>query len=437
MPPDAAAPPSHPDTAPSSRNAVRGGVLAAISTAPIAEQAAPQPTALANVAPPRGFGASLRAAVRRALLLARPLAQPFLHRLQMRMRTAVDDSSVAQTLAMLSERFATEAAASRSSTADLRALVAENARRLDGIAAKGIPALRLRLDEAHQRLDAIEQGVASVPDMVQALVARRVPIPLGDEIMACTPEGYLLLPAEDRRLLAAMAHGGVLEGGTRRALASLLPPGGAFLDVGAHVGTMTLLAARRVGERGRVFAVEPLPRLAALLRRNMAINDVADRVSVAACAAGEAEAEATLHIGAVLGESSLLPLPEAMDAGAARVAVRRVDDIVPAGTRIDVAKIDAEGAELQVWRGMRRLLEESPQLAAILEFGPSHLARAGVAPEAWLGELEQAGFAAYAIDEATGACRPTTAAALAATFSTNVLLLRPGAAARHPELVLA
>jgi FkbM family methyltransferase len=272
---------------------------------------------------------------------------------------------------------------------------------------------------------------------VQARLPPRAPIPLGDDVMAWTPDGVLLLPAEDLRLLAAMSEGGVLEPGTRCVLSALLRPGGAFLDVGAHVGTVTLLGARRVGERGRVFAVEPLPRLAALLRRSLALNDAAERVTIAACAAGAAESEATLHVGEVLGHSSLLPLPDAPSSGTVRVPVRRVDDVVPPGTRIDAAKIDAEGAELEVWRGMRRVLEESPGLAAVLEFGPSHLARAGVSPEAWLGELEGAGFESYMIDEATGACRPASAPALAETFSTNVLLLRPGAASRHPDLVFA
>ena len=47
------------------------------------------------------------------------------------------------------------------------------------------------------------------------------------------------------------------------------------------------------------------------------------------------------------------------------------------------------------------------------------------------------GFAAYAIDEGTGTCRPARAAPLADMESLNVLLLRPGAAARHPGLVAA
>ena len=39
--------------------------------------------------------------------------------------------------------------------------------------------------------------------------------------------------------------------------------------------------------------------------------------------------------------------------------------------------IDVEGAELQVWRGMGRIVAESPDLSVVLEFGPSHLARVG------------------------------------------------------------
>jgi FkbM family methyltransferase len=362
---------------------------------------------------------------------------------QARIRTAINESDVAarttsieQALAKLSERLDTEIA-SRRDIADLRRLVAEDARRLDALRREVADVGEAANAAVVQRLDAVQQGVAAIPDAMRAGTARRAPIPLGGEVMAWTPDGYLLLPAEDLRLLAAMSEGGVLEHGTRLVLAALLEPGGAFLDVGAHVGTMALLGARRVGEHGRVFAVEPLPRLAALLRRSMALNDLADRVSVAACAAGEADAEGLLHLGEVLGHSSLLPLSSAPNAEAVRVPVRRIDDVVPAGTRIDVAKIDAEGCELQVWRGMRRVLEESPRLAAVLECGPSHLARAGTTPEAWLGELEAAGFASYTIDEATGACRPASAPALAGVFSTNVLLLRPGAAARHPGLVFA
>jgi FkbM family methyltransferase len=529
VPPDSVPRPRF-DAASSTRKAVRGGVLAALSdpqSAPAREAppaAAPDTAAAPAVAqqhhpppPARGFVVSLRAAGRRGLLAAKPLALPFLHRLQMRMRTAVDESGlsartagVEQALARLSERFDAEfadvkrlvadgadrldalnaaaaAAASdsafrqdaalrrldearqgldavRREVAGLGEAAAGHARRLDAIGAaadvaasdgalRQEAALR-RLEETGQRMDAarrelgtvqqgvnaIRQGVAAVSDAVRPRPERRPPIPVGGDFLIHTPDGYLLVPGEDVPFLVFIAESGVPEPGTRRVLEALLRPGGAFLDVGANVGTLTLFAARAVGREGRVFAIEPTPRLAALLGRSLAMNGVSERVSIAACAAGEASGEAALHLDEIMSHNSLFPSSDAGAAGAGRtvaVPVRTVDEVVPPGTALDAAKIDVEGAELLVWRGMRRVLAESPRLAAVLEFGPAHLGRAGVSPEAWLEEVAAPGFSAFMIDEATGVCRPASASALVQAESTNVLLLRPGAAERHPGLVFA
>ena len=494
MPPDAPLP-ARTDTGWSSRNALRGGVLAALSSAepapvqeaarceaepaePMAGQEAAPPVADA-VEPPRrplGLASALRAAGRSGLRSARPLAMPFLHRFQMRVGTAVDASGLAARVAGIEAASAASAVRAEEAAAQrfeamqakldavqqgadaafrqmgpMRSLLGVALDRIGAAqdriaavreefeAAQGrIGSLQNELDEALQRLDAVQRGVAAVPDLVGSRVPPRAPIPLGDDFLVYTPDGVLLVPAEDQRFLAVIADGGVLEAGTRRVLAALLRPGGVFLDVGANVGTMALLAARAVGPAGRVVAVEPTPRIAALLRRSMAVNDVADRVAVEECAAGDAEGEALLHLEEIMSHNTLFPLGEEADGrGTLRVRVRPADDLVPAGTPVAVAKIDAEGAELQVWRGMRRILAESPVLAAVLEFGPSHLARVGVTPEAWLREVEAPGFEPYMIDDLTGVCRPATVAALAGVFSANVLLLRPAAAARHPDLAFA
>lgn len=261
-----------------------------------------------------------------------------------------------------------------------------------------------------------------------------------------TPAGWLVVPGEDERLLMAMVDsGGVLERGTTAVLAALLRPGDTMVDVGAHVGTMTLPAARAVGPDGRVIAIEPGPRAAALLRRSLHINSLAGQVSVHVCAAGATAGEATLHLAPVLGENTLVaaagsPGPGAETAAGpgggatVRVALRPLDDIVPprsAGGGVGVVKIDAEGYELEVWKGMRRILSENPELAVIIEFGPSHLARAGITPTAWLDTLRTPafpsvpGFTVWEIDEATGALHPLRPEAeLAAVFSMNLLLLR-------------
>src|SRR4029077_2829128 len=74
-----------------------------------------------------------------------------------------------------------------------------------------------------------------------------------------------------------------------------LHPDGVFVDVGANIGYFTLLGAQLVGKRGRVVAVEAHPGLADLLRRNVIINGVRDRVTVWNGAAWSETTTLTFH----------------------------------------------------------------------------------------------------------------------------------------------
>jgi FkbM family methyltransferase len=309
------------------------------------------------------------------------------------------------------------------SNAGILAAFAETVGRIEQTAT----VLLTRVDQALDVLAKME-GAAEI-------LARPPALPLGQDYLVLTPDGYLLVPSEDNGLLATMlSNRGVLEPGTRRILSALLHEGARFADVGAHVGTMTLLGARVCGSTGRVFAIEPTPRTAALLRRTLALNGVEERVTLHACAAGATTGTASLHLCSVFGHNSLLPLDEATSR--LDVSVRTLDELVPPKLPLDVVKIDAEGFELEVWRGMRRIVSESPSLAVIVEFGPSHLRRAGLSVRDWLGELHASGFTMFEIDEATGSCRRLRdEAELGRVFSLNLLLLRCPAA--HPELVLA
>ena len=111
--------------------------------------------------------------------------------------------------------------------------------------------------------------------------------------------------------------------------------------------------------------------------------------------------------------------------------MRPLDDLVPRGP-VRVVKIDAEGYELEVWKGMRRIIVDNPELAVIIEFGPSHLARAGISIADWFDALQVPGFTAWEIDEGSQTLRtlrPLTERA--AVFSMNLLLSRlPPAAYR-------
>jgi FkbM family methyltransferase len=138
----------------------------------------------------------------------------------------------------------------------------------------------------------------------------------------------------------------------------ILQGGSSFVDVGANVGVFTLLAATTFRS---VYAFEPLPSVAELLRRN--VRD-ARNVEVFPFALSNKGGEATLREHAVgSGGSTLLPI----DASAARltrkrnwrsfrVPVRRLDEVLPAGCAVDLLKIDVEGHECEVIEGARALI---------------------------------------------------------------------------------
>jgi FkbM family methyltransferase len=291
-----------------------------------------------------------------------------------------------------------------------------------------------RTDQVENRTNHIEnlKLLTMLMSRVDYLL-QRATIPLGSDILVRTPEGFLLLPSEDPTIVSAVwESGGRLEPGTIKVLTAVLREGDYVIDVGANIGLTVLPAARRVGAEGRVIAVEPASRAGSLLRKTLALNFVSERVLLYPYAAGEIQGNARLNIGPIIGHSSLLPLQGSESAEA--VEVRSVDSLVPHGQAIRLAKLDAEGFEPQVWRGMRRIIAENPGLIVLVEFGPEHLQRTGISVGDWLTELQAPGFTAYEVDEMTGHVRPLRPMAeLASVYSLNLLLLRQPPTA-FPEL---
>ena len=107
---------------------------------------------------------------------------------------------------------------------------------------------------------------------------------------------------------------------------ALLGTGGTFLDVGAHVGYFSLIAADRVGREGRVFAVEPNPAVFSALRAHLAANRISH---VEACNWGLAEREGSveLHVpGAASFRDYNATVLHRPDWAAIVIPVRRLDD---------------------------------------------------------------------------------------------------------------
>lgn len=141
-------------------------------------------------------------------------------------------------------------------------------------------------------------------------------------------------------------------------IASNLPLGGVFYDIGANIGFFSLIAARHVGSDGQVYAFEPVPQNAAVIERNAALNGFASiEVFKAAVGAvtGRAELNLAHHIGGAVLASAGAP-PDMR--GHMQVEVVALDDVIVRKKlrAPSLVKIDVEGAELSVVQGMRRTL---------------------------------------------------------------------------------
>lgn len=183
-------------------------------------------------------------------------------------------------------------------------------------------------------------------------------------------------------------------------------PGQVAVDVGANHGYYTLLLADLVGPDGKVYAFEPNPRLAELLDRNIALNGFWHVAEARAAAAGDCDGDtARLVIPEQDPKNAHLigpdqDVPPHLDA--TRCAVREVplitlDEAVPG--RADFLKVDVEGAEEAVWRGMQRLIARSPGIAILIEFNPWRCrdARGVLAEMAALFPLREVTFAGVAV----------------------------------------
>jgi FkbM family methyltransferase len=123
-----------------------------------------------------------------------------------------------------------------------------------------------------------------------------------------------------------------------------LAPGDVFFDVGANCGIFALCAAKKVGPRGRVIAIEPIPTMVERLRFNIRANDLSN-IDVVAAAVGDSSGTLTLHVDTDhLGRSCAFPM---VGYEPLSVPMRSLQSIVESAgvKKIDALKIDIEGHE--------------------------------------------------------------------------------------------
>lgn len=177
-----------------------------------------------------------------------------------------------------------------------------------------------------------------------------------------------------------------------------LRPRHVFVDAGANVGFFTLLASALVGPQGRVVAFEPHPVTRAALANNVKLNKMKN-VTISEFALSDSQEVMDLYLEneGGLGSSSLRPPPVEYRNGNVQVNTDTLDNqLAHLGIeKVDMIKIDIEGAELAALRGAVETLRGHP--AVICEISGYNLERMGGSEDELMNLMQGHGYVCSAI----------------------------------------
>jgi FkbM family methyltransferase len=218
---------------------------------------------------------------------------------------------------------------------------------------------------------------------------------IGDGVVLAQVQGFkMYLPTEDAGITPHLILEGFWEAWAANCFLRALRPGMTVVDVGANVGYYTLLASRAVGPTGRVYAFEPEPRNFGLLRRTILANGL-HWVTASNKALWDKTGTSLLFTSTqqgYCGGHTMIEYPETSSRPRIEIETITLDEFLADHPRVDVMKIDAEGAEPRILDGMRGVVEASPGLKVLMEFSPRFVRSAGCDPEQFIDELEGMGF---------------------------------------------
>lgn len=239
----------------------------------------------------------------------------------------------------------------------------------------------------------------------------------------------MIVNTHDVSLAPHILLDGCWEHAVTRVFRELIRPGMTVVEVGANVGYFSVLAAEGIGADGRLYCFEANPELAEIVFRNLHLNGLLKQSTVIDKAVYSTSTELEFNVyERYLGSSSLWA--DESHVALYRDTIRKLtipavslDEYFPAGTTVDLIKVDAEGAEPHLIKGASRLLSENRNIQLIMEYAPAMIRSACGSLESFHQDLQNLGFKVFRITS-TSRVVPTTFAELANEPHCEILVRR-------------
>lgn len=177
---------------------------------------------------------------------------------------------------------------------------------------------------------------------------------------------------------------------------SELSEGMKVVDIGANIGYYVLMEAQIIGDTGIIYAIEPAPRNFEALTENIQMNPYASRVKLYNMAISNKSGKILFTIADSANHHRLFVPGSPASRPEEHQNVIEVDtatlDEVLGGKDIDVIRMDTEGAEWVILKGMKKILGNDKPMKLFIEVHPKLIREYGGDVEAWLEVLAIAGF---------------------------------------------
>lgn len=176
-----------------------------------------------------------------------------------------------------------------------------------------------------------------------------------------------------------------------------LSEGMTVLEIGSNIGYYTVLAASEVGSSGTVYSFEADVNNYQILHRNVELNGFLERVHLVNKAVLDEAKTVRFHkLKSHHGSNSIIDFSEEFLSKYMDESTVSIVEAVSMDTffkeeypKVNLVKIDAEGSEPKIFKGMNQFLARNSRIKVICEFAPNLIAQAGESPSKFLRYLSQ------------------------------------------------
>lgn len=179
----------------------------------------------------------------------------------------------------------------------------------------------------------------------------------------------MLLDLTDAGISRELAVDGIREPGSTKEIINILKKDDVVVEIGANIGYYALIESKIIGKKGKIYAIEPSAKNVKMLKKNIELNS-AQNIEVFELAIGDRNANEKMNISTHSNWNSLVKQRNKNVIAQIEVKVLTLDRFLIGKKMPDFIRMDVEGYEYNIIKGMKNMLKSKTPLKLFVELHP-------------------------------------------------------------------